>query len=215
MQETQEMQVRSPDREDPPEKEMATHSSILAWEIPWTEEPGGLQFIGSQRVGHDWATEHAHTFDVRHFLIITPGVHQGGQIKSYRYITPNSIKFPTLSNRFIYIYILSELLPTTCLREVGWKTKRTVVRNSSGKSEKTVFLKQGCCCCLVTKSFSLWAYGLCVTCQVPQPMGWPRQDTGEGSQFLLPGIFLTQESDPHSWISCIGRATREAQSQAD
>jgi len=36
-----------------PEKEMAAHSSILAWRIPWTEEPGGLQFIGSQRVGHD------------------------------------------------------------------------------------------------------------------------------------------------------------------
>ena len=39
--------------EDPLEKEMATHSSILAWEIPWTEEPSGLQSMGSQRVGHD------------------------------------------------------------------------------------------------------------------------------------------------------------------
>ena len=42
-------------REDSLEKEMATHSSILAWEIPWTEEPGGLQSMGSQRVGHDLA----------------------------------------------------------------------------------------------------------------------------------------------------------------
>ena len=39
------------------EKEMATHSSILAWRIPWTEEPGGLQSMGSQRVGHAWVTE--------------------------------------------------------------------------------------------------------------------------------------------------------------
>ena len=39
---------------------MATYSSILAWRIPWTEEPGGLQSLGSQRVGHDWATEHTH-----------------------------------------------------------------------------------------------------------------------------------------------------------
>ena len=39
------------------EEEMATHSSILAWEIPWTEEPGGLQSVGSQRVGHDLATK--------------------------------------------------------------------------------------------------------------------------------------------------------------
>ena len=38
---------------DPLEKEMATHSSILVWEIPWTEEPGGLQSMGSQRIGHD------------------------------------------------------------------------------------------------------------------------------------------------------------------
>ena len=45
--------VRSLGREDPLEKEMATHSSILAWKIPWTEEPGGLQSMGSQRVRHD------------------------------------------------------------------------------------------------------------------------------------------------------------------
>ena len=48
-----ETQVRSLRREDPLEKEMATHSSILAWEIPWTEEPGGLWSLGSQRIGHD------------------------------------------------------------------------------------------------------------------------------------------------------------------
>ena len=48
-----ETRVRSLDREDPLEKEMATHSSILAWRIPWTEEPGGLQCTGSQRVRHD------------------------------------------------------------------------------------------------------------------------------------------------------------------
>ena len=47
------MQVQSLGREDPLEEKMATHSSILAWEIPWTEEPGGLQFMPSQRVGHD------------------------------------------------------------------------------------------------------------------------------------------------------------------
>ena len=56
-----EMWVQSPGRssgeengrEDPLEKEMVTHSSILAWEIPWTEEPGVLQSMGSYRVGHD------------------------------------------------------------------------------------------------------------------------------------------------------------------
>ena len=49
----QETRVRSLGREEPPEKGMATHSSILAWRTPWTEEPGGLQSIGWQRVRHD------------------------------------------------------------------------------------------------------------------------------------------------------------------
>ena len=50
---TQETWVRCLGREDPLEKEMATHSSSLAWRTPWTEEPGGLQSTGSQRAGHD------------------------------------------------------------------------------------------------------------------------------------------------------------------
>ena len=49
----QETWVRSLGWQDPLEKEMATHSSILAWELSWTEEPGGLQSMGSQRVRHD------------------------------------------------------------------------------------------------------------------------------------------------------------------
>ena len=48
-----EMWIQSLGQEDPLEEEMATHSSILAWRIPWTEELGGLQSMGSQRVGHD------------------------------------------------------------------------------------------------------------------------------------------------------------------
>ena len=52
-----EMRVQSLGREDTLEKDMATHSRILTWEIPWTEEHRGLQPMGSQRVGHDLATE--------------------------------------------------------------------------------------------------------------------------------------------------------------
>ena len=62
MQELQKTQVRSLGGEDPLEEGMATHSSILAWRIPWTEEPGGLQSIGLPRVGHGWSDlAHAHT----------------------------------------------------------------------------------------------------------------------------------------------------------
>ena len=52
----QETRIQSLGREDPQEKEMANHSSTLAWKIPWTEEPGRPQSMESQRVGHDWAT---------------------------------------------------------------------------------------------------------------------------------------------------------------
>ena len=56
MQDTQETEVQSLDWEDPWEQEMATCSNSLAWKIPWTEDPGRLQSMGSQRVGHNWAT---------------------------------------------------------------------------------------------------------------------------------------------------------------
>ena len=61
MQGIQEMWVSSLGQEESLEKEMATYSSILAWKIPRTEEPGGLQSMGLQRVGHDWKHTHTHT----------------------------------------------------------------------------------------------------------------------------------------------------------
>ena len=60
----QETWVWSLGQEDPLEKGMATHSSVLAWRIPWTEDPGGLQDMRSQRVGHDWATN-------THYLLLS------------------------------------------------------------------------------------------------------------------------------------------------
>ena len=56
--------------EDPLKKETATHSSILAWRIPWTEQPGRLQSMGLQRVGHDWAT--SLNFSPNYYLVIVP-----------------------------------------------------------------------------------------------------------------------------------------------
>ena len=58
MQETQKTRVQYLAWKDPLEEGMTTHSSILAWKIPWTEELGGLQFMGLQRAGHDWARVH-------------------------------------------------------------------------------------------------------------------------------------------------------------
>jgi len=61
----QKMQVQSLGWEDPLEKEIATHSSILAWEIPWTEETGGLQSMELQRIRHDLATTNTQTKSIR------------------------------------------------------------------------------------------------------------------------------------------------------
>ena len=56
----QEAELQSLGREDPLEKEVEIHSSVLAWKIPWTKEPGGLQSMGLQRVRHGLVTEHTH-----------------------------------------------------------------------------------------------------------------------------------------------------------
>ena len=77
----QESWVRSLDWEDPLEKEMAPHSSTLAWKIPWMEEPGELQFTGSQRVGHDF------TFTVWFTLVISLGNGLLGQRKHFQHMT--------------------------------------------------------------------------------------------------------------------------------
>ena len=65
----QETWVRSLGWEDPLEEGMATDSRILVWRIPWTEEPGGLQSMGSQRVRHDWVTKHSTAWTVRQSVL--------------------------------------------------------------------------------------------------------------------------------------------------
>ena len=74
----QETQVQSLGQKDLLEKEMATHSRILAWEIPWTEKPGGLQSTGSQTVGHNRACRHAATY--------TWGFSTSGDMSSREYV---------------------------------------------------------------------------------------------------------------------------------
>ena len=63
----QETQVQSLGQEDPLQEGMASHSSMLAWRIPWTEEPGGLQSMELQRIGHDWGTN-AFTFNFNYMV---------------------------------------------------------------------------------------------------------------------------------------------------
>ena len=74
LQETCQTQVQSLGREDPLEEQTATHSSILHWRIPWTEEPGRLQSKWSQRVGHNWATQHTQNTEGRDMLSFPVGL---------------------------------------------------------------------------------------------------------------------------------------------
>ena len=86
-----ETQVRSLGWEDPQEKEMATHSSTLAWKISWTEEHGRLQSMGSQRVGHDLATSlsvfhivwEIRSVSLNLFILLTPGPHLDNLIQMF------------------------------------------------------------------------------------------------------------------------------------
>ena len=77
----QETQVRSLGWEDTLDKEMATHSSSLAWKFPWMEEPGRLQSMGSQRVGHNWATSFSFTFYGPIISFVTMKQYQQGRGK--------------------------------------------------------------------------------------------------------------------------------------
>ena len=93
MQKMQETWVQSLGQEDPLEESMATHSSILAWRIPWTEEPGRLQSIGSQKVGHDLVTEQ-HSRQIFNTLLIA---------KTFTLLLLVGISIPTnlYENKFI------------------------------------------------------------------------------------------------------------------
>ena len=87
--------------EDPLEKEMATHSSILAWRIPWTEELGGLQSTGSQRVGHDWQL-HFHFHVCAHSAIQScPTLRPHGLVPWTYYVC--SLIYINICNKIYYL----------------------------------------------------------------------------------------------------------------
>ena len=89
------------------ETEMATHSSILAWRIPWTEEPGRLQSMGLQRVGHDWATSLTQSRDFINLVFC--------RIVLTGFVDSNSFLLPELN--FSFVSIMSHLSKSYYLNE--------------------------------------------------------------------------------------------------
>ena len=113
-----ETRVRSLGREDPLEKEMATRSSILAWRIPWTEEPGGLQSMGSQKVGHDWTTSLSLSYFNKFFLIFLNEC-KSSKEKKYR-IEPPSKYICWSPSHHHYQYRMPPAHPTSHLHNNVW-----------------------------------------------------------------------------------------------
>ena len=107
----QETQVRFLGQEDLPKKGMATHSSILSWETPQTEEPGGLQSLGSQRVGHDWVTNTL-TFGQIYFHNDLEGKVQ--ILRLFRFLLWNTAGWKDLQTMVQLLLFL--LLPQFCAR---------------------------------------------------------------------------------------------------
>ena len=109
-----ETRVQSLGREDLLEKEIATLSSILAWKIPWTAEPGGLQSMGSQRVGHDWMTSPSPSFLSIGFIV-------GGMISKLLVVSAMSI---------LVFHLLGEFSPVLILQKhFGRSEKMICLRN--------------------------------------------------------------------------------------
>ena len=86
-------------QEDPLEKEMTTHSRTLAWKIPWMKEPGRLQSMGLQRVGHHWATSLVHRFYIHRNMFEQ-------SLRQQNLILPNSIYFFPIDNIFSHQQIV-------------------------------------------------------------------------------------------------------------
>ena len=131
----QETQVRSLGQEDPLEKEMAPHSSTLAWKTPWTEEPGGLQSMGSRRVGHNWVRTHYIGITWIVFFLSVEGVVSelygpGISTSCYNNMNPHLVLFSIYFDREIRSYVWTEM--TVYSR--GIKSNMVCLRASSEPS---------------------------------------------------------------------------------
>ena len=128
-QKTQRALARSLDQQDPLEKEMATQSSIRAWKTPWTEEPGGLQFIELQRVRLHWATKHAHT-------LLSEGTWKSARLIRIVWVTGclNGTRWAgpamCIHGSIHWRTVASKAHSTTFLRDVSWELIFKVLSNS-------------------------------------------------------------------------------------
>ena len=134
--------------EDPLEKEMATHSSILPWRIPWTEEPGGLQSMGLQRVGHDWGTS---TFTLSYLRVMSASFSRWTSgIFPWKFASSSAFLLRAASFchsgrapayfKFIYVRSLSMLENPICIKMVESDCWEDLLINHQGRRVKLFFV---------------------------------------------------------------------------
>ena len=155
--------------EDPLEKSMAIHSSILAWRIPWTEEPGGIQSMGSQRVGHNWSELSAPTLVQWSYFHLVCCKH------TVNISIKNTAKYCAHKRCFVNTCSLLYQLDFNSVYLSFWYM----------------------CVCLVAQSCLTLCDPL--DCSPPDPCPWDfsGKNTGVGCHFLLQGIFQTQGLNTH------------------
>ena len=123
----QETQVRSLGWEDPLEKEMAAHSSILAWKIPWITEPGRLLSMRSQRVGHDWATSLSLFIYIIIYILLTPKFLSLARFLSW--------------NPYLYMHPRTQIITLTIIGQIFVQKIVTPLLSTVG-----VYLSLSLCC---------------------------------------------------------------------
>ena len=121
------MWVQSLGGDDPLEEVMATHSSILAWRIPWAEDPGRLQSMGSQRVGRDWSDLDAHALEPTWLSLVLHTMAKSCFLKWKSHLVYPLLKthggLPYLRIKFQHLCIDARLLPFSLVINGNWKWK--------------------------------------------------------------------------------------------
>ena len=171
-----ETQVQPLGRGDPLEKEMATHSSTIAWKIPWTEEPGRLQSMGSQRVRHDWVTSLHFNVLFRAsvslwiFCLDDLPIDIHGCLNALFYYAAVNLSLMFLNSCFMYLFVaILDACACMLIHSVVSDSTAYRVVHPHGLQPTTLL--------------HLWNF--------------PCKETGMDFHFLLQGIILTQESNPH------------------
>ena len=230
MQETQEVWVQSLGQEDPLEKEMATHSSILAWPVPWTEETGGLQPIGSQRVRHNWSMKHVHlsTFlndlhDVYKFRVFFSSlteshwahlVLQSHEVTSWMgFIKDNESRIRALTAVDVMcLDSLWKLPQKTWAVSFHHRTNITQImkmilysRKSLGHGLISISSSAVLCSARSLSHVRLFETPWIVACQSPLSRGFSRQEHWNGLPFPPPEDLPDPGIKSMCFVSCIGK----------